>query len=183
MISQLFKRRKPPETPESAPDIRSQRPRAGELRVRGLNETLFLAPLPVYTGQAQVSRRNFSAMNETYLELGGSNYGMVELGKRLAIMIWMVLFMAFIAPSFFVAYGMFFYPENFTDPVHELITGITVFSTISLAAILPIGGYVYGMLSNVRTLAKSYPVRFNRQRREVCYIDDTTHRVLIVPWE
>jgi hypothetical protein len=39
------------------------------------------------------------------------------------------------------------------------------------------------MLSNVRTLAKSYPVRFNRQRREVCYIDDTTHRVLIVPWE
>jgi hypothetical protein len=39
------------------------------------------------------------------------------------------------------------------------------------------------MLSNVRALAKSYPVRFNRQRREVCYIDDTTHRVLIVPWE
>ena len=81
MISQLFKRRKSPQTPESAPDIRSQRPRAGELRFRGLNETLFLAPLPVYTGQAQVSRRNFSAMNETYLELGGATSGWLNWGR------------------------------------------------------------------------------------------------------
>jgi hypothetical protein len=41
----------------------------------GLNETLFLAPLPVYTGQVPVSRRHFSAMNETYLELGGATTG------------------------------------------------------------------------------------------------------------
>jgi hypothetical protein len=85
MISQLFKRRKPPQTPESAPDIRSQRPRAGELRVRGLNETLFLAPLPVYTGQAQVSRRNFSAMNETYLELGGEQLRDGGAGEKIGV--------------------------------------------------------------------------------------------------
>ncbi|VVO52811.1 hypothetical protein PS903_00374 [Pseudomonas fluorescens] len=183
MISKLFKRRKPPETPEPAPDIRSQRPGAGELRVRGLNETLFLAPLPVYTGQAQVSRRNFSAMNETYLELGGSNRGMVEQGKILATGIWMALFVAFIAPSLLIMYGVLFYPENFPTPFKDLIDAIRVFSSYALLSILPIGAFIYGMLSNVRTLAKSYPVRFNRQRREVCYIDDTTHRVLIVPWE
>jgi hypothetical protein len=183
MISQLFKRRKPTKTPEPTPDIRSQQPRAGELRLRGLNETLFLAPLPVYTGQAQVSRRNFSAMNETYLELGGSNYGMVELGKRLAIMIWFVLFAAFIAPSLFIMYGVFFYPENFRNPLHDLLIFFEVGIGICLLSLIPLGAYVYGMLSNVRALAKSYPVRFNRQRREVCYIDDTTHRVLIVPWE
>ncbi|VVP57325.1 hypothetical protein PS903_05718 [Pseudomonas fluorescens] len=183
MISQLFKRRKPPQTPEPAPDIRSQRPRAGELRVRGLNETLFLAPLPVYTGQAQVSRRNFSAMNETFLELGGNNYGMVEQGKRLAFGIWIPLFVAFIAPSLLIMYGVLFYPENFRTPWRDLLLFIEAGSKISLASILPIGAVIYGMLSNVRTLAKSYPVRFNRQRREVCYIDDTTHRVLIVPWE
>jgi hypothetical protein len=183
MISQLFKRRKSTQTPEPAPDIRSQRPRAGELRVRGLNETLFLAPLPVYTGQAQVSRRNFSAMNETYLELGGSNYGMVELGKRLAMMIWFVLFGAFIAPSLFIMYGVLFYPENFKNPSHDLLIFFEVGIGVCLLSLIPIGAFIYGMLSNVRTLAKSYPVRFNRQRREVCYIDDTTHRVLIVPWE
>ncbi|MCK8687702.1 DUF6708 domain-containing protein [Pseudomonas umsongensis] len=183
MISQLFKRRKPPQTPESAPDVRSQRPRAGELRLRGLNETLFLAPLPVYTGQAQVSRRNFSEMNETYLELGGSNRGMVEQGKILATGIWMALFVAIIAPSLFIVYGVLFYPENFRTPWRDLLLFIEAGSKISLASILPLGAFIYGMLSNVRALAKSYPVRFNRQRREVCYIDDTTHRVLIVPWE
>jgi hypothetical protein len=183
MISQLFKRRKPSQTPESAPDVRSQRPRAGELRVRGLNETLFLAPLPVYTGQAQVSRRNFSEMNETYLELGGSNRGMVEQGKILATGIWMALITAFVAPSFVILYGVLSYPENFPTPFKDLIDAIKVFSSYALLSIIPLGAFIYGMLSNVRTLAKSYPVRFNRQRREVCYIDDTTHRVLIVPWE
>ena len=151
--------------------------------MKGLNETLFLAPLPVYTGQAQVSRRNFSAMNETYLELGGSNFGMVELGKRLAIQIWLVLFIAFIAPSLLIIYGVLFYPENFRNPLHEILTFFQVGVVVCLVSMIPLGAFIYGMLSNVRTLAKSYPVRFNRQRREVCYIDDTTHRVLIVPWE
>jgi hypothetical protein len=183
MFSQLFKRQDKPETTEPAPDIRSQRPSAGQLRVRGLNETLFLAPLPVYTGQAPVSRRNFSAMNETYLELGGSNRGTVEQGKILAFGIWLVLFTAFVFPSLVIIHGVLFYPENFTNPLQDLLMFLKVSTLVSLGAIFPIGGFIYGMLSNVRTLAKSYPVRFNRQRREVCYIDDTTHRVLIVPWE
>jgi len=183
MFSQLFKRKKKPESSEPALDIRSQRPSAGELRIRSLNETLFLAPLPVYTGQTPVSRRNFSAMNETYLELGGSNRGIVEQGKILAFGIWLVLFTAFVFPSLVIIHGVLFYPENFTNPLQDLLMFLKVSTLVSLGAIFPIGGFIYGMLSNVRTLAKSYPVRFNRQRREVCYIDDTTHRVLIVPWE
>ena len=184
MISNLFKRRKPPETPESAPDVRSQRPRAGELRVKGLNETLFLAPLPVYTGQAQVSRRNFSAMNETFLELGGSNRGMVEQGKILATGIWMALCTAFVVPVLICLWLVAFSPPEIDRKFFDIVgDAVQVFATGSLLFILPIGAFIYGMLSNVRTLAKSYPVRFNRQRREVCYIDDTTHRVLIVPWE
>jgi hypothetical protein len=182
MISRLFKRRKPPETPEPTPDIRSQRPRAGELRVRGLNETLFLAPLPVYTGQAQVSRRNFSEMNETYLELGGSNYGMVELGKRLAAVIWMVFGTVFVVPVLICIWLVVFseFDRKFFDLIGNALQASAI---ISVGFVFPVGGFVYGMLSNVRALAKSYPVRFNRQRREVCYIDDTSHRVLIVPWE
>ena len=90
---------------------------------------LFLAPLPVYTGQAQVSRRNFSAMNETFLELGGSNYGMVELGKRLAIQIWMALCCSFYSPQFIILYGVLFYPENFRTPFNDLIDAVKVFSS------------------------------------------------------
>ena len=46
-----------------------------------------------------------------------------------------------------------------------------------------VGIFIQGMVSDVYKQAKTYPVRFNRQRREVCYVDSTTHRVLIVPWE
>jgi hypothetical protein len=55
MLKKLFKRKNKPITTDSAPNIRSQRPQAGEIRAKGLDETLFLSPLPVYTGQAKSS--------------------------------------------------------------------------------------------------------------------------------
>ena len=61
--------------------------------------------------------------------------------------------------------------------------GVRVFSEYALYVSFGILAYLYGMLSSVYVAAKSYPIRFNRQRREVCYVDDKTHRVLIVPWE
>jgi hypothetical protein len=47
-----------------------------------------------------------------------------------------------------------FYPENFTNPLQDLLMFWT--TLVSLGAIFPIGAFIYGMLSNVRTLAKSY---------------------------
>jgi hypothetical protein len=183
MFKNLFKRKTTTAEHESAPDIRSQRPRAGEIRASGLNEILFLSPLPVYTGQTQSSRRNFSEITETYLELGGNNWGMVEQGKIFAAGIWMLLTLAFIAPVLIVLYGTLAYPENFPTPLKDLAMGIQTFSGVASLGLLPLGAYVYGMFSSVFTAAKTYPVRFNRQRREVCYVDSKTHRVLIVPWE
>ncbi|MDD1979769.1 DUF6708 domain-containing protein [Pseudomonas tussilaginis] len=184
MFSKLFKRKDKSVATEPALDIHSQRPSAGEIRVKGLNETLFLSPLPVYTGQSQSSRRNFSQMNDTYLELGGSNRGMVEQGKILAAGIWMLLFSAFIAPVLICIWLVVFSPPEIDRRFFDIVGGfLLVFSMGTLPGILPFGAYAYGMLSDVRAAAKTYPVRFNRQRREVCYVDDKTHRVLIVPWE
>ncbi|POZ99990.1 hypothetical protein C4E44_32165, partial [Pseudomonas sp. MWU12-2312b] len=95
----------------------------------------------------------FSAMNETYLELGGSNRGTVEQGKILAFGIWLVLFTAFVFPSLVIIHGVLFYPENFTNPLQDLLMFLKVSTLVSLGAIFPIGGFIYGMLSNVRTLA------------------------------
>ncbi|MDH0640954.1 hypothetical protein N5D52_28935, partial [Pseudomonas sp. GD03860] len=168
MFKNVFKRKNKLAT-EPGPDLRSQRPRAGEIRVGGLSETLFLSPLPVYTGQAQSSRRNFSEMNDTYLELGGNNRGMVQQGKMLAAAIWMVLVTAFVVPvliSIWLAVGS--PPEidiRFFDIVGE---GVQVFATGAFFLIIPFGAYLYGMISSVYEDAKTYPVRFNRQRREVC---------------
>ncbi|WP_256590406.1 DUF6708 domain-containing protein [Pseudomonas sp. Irchel 3A18] len=181
MFKNLFNRKKV--TTEAEPDIRNHRPRAGEVRAQGLNETLFLSPLPVYTGQVQGSSRSFSEMNDTFLEVGGNNWGMVSQGKILAAAIWMVLFTAFVMPSLVILFGVIFYPESFSDPWSDLLTFLQVTALGSLLFIFPIGAYLYGMFSDVIFSRKKYPVRFNRQRREVCYVDDKTHRVLIVPWE
>ena len=184
MLKSLFKRGAKFTTSEAAADIRNERPRAGEVRVRGMNETLFLSPLPVYTGQTQSSRRNFSGMNEVFLELGGSNWGMVEQGKILAAGIWMALTTAFIAPVLICAWLALFSPHGIDRRFVDLIgDSLLVFASGSLLFILPLGAYLYGMLSGVFKAAKTYPVRFNRQRREVCYVDSKTRRVLIVPWE
>jgi hypothetical protein len=184
MFKKLFKRKNKTAATEPAPDIRSQRPRAGEIRAKGLNETLFLSPLPVYTGQAQSSRRNFSEMNDTYLELGGNNWGMVEQGKLLAAGIWILLTIAIIAPVSICIWLALFNPPGIDRRFFDIVGGaVQVFSIGALLGILPFGAFVYGMLSSVYESAKTYPLRFNRQRREVCYVDDKTHRVLIVPWE
>ncbi|MFS2159915.1 DUF6708 domain-containing protein [Pseudomonas sp. Pseusp122] len=183
MFNNPFKRKKTA-PPEPGPDIRSQRPRAGEIRMSGLNETLFLAPLPIYTGQMQVSSQSFSEMNETFIELGGNNRGMVEQGKILAAGIWMALCTAFIAPVLICIFLVMANPPGMDRKFLDIVGGfIEVFATGALLFIIPLGAYLYGMLSSVFSDAKTYPVRFNRQRREVCYVDAKTHRVLIVPWE
>lgn len=184
MFRHLFKRMHKTAPQQPTEDIRTQRPRAGEIRTTGLNETLFLAPLPVFTGQVPMGRRNFSQMNETYLELGGSNFGTVESAKNLAYIVLFLLITAFVVPVLICLWLVICSPPQFDRKFFEIIGGaLTAFAGTSLLAIIPLGGYVYGMLRSVRVASKSCPVRFNRQRREVCYVDDATHRVLIVPWE
>ena len=172
---------------EQAPafDRDNQPPRAGEIRTQGSSETLFLAPLPVYTGQVPIGRRNFSQMNEVYLELGGSNRGMVEAGKMLAFMIWLLIMLIFGVPIFLGVYLALFGNEDFEQDIG--LAMMLVFQVGLLygipGGVITLGAFLYGMVSDVYKQAKTYPVRFNRQRREVCYVDSTTHRVLIVPWE
>ncbi|MEE3507239.1 hypothetical protein QN399_13365 [Pseudomonas sp. 10C3] len=49
--------------------------------------------------------------------------------------------------------------------------------------VISVGTVGYTIVEGVRTQAKQYPLRFNRQRREVCFVDSDTHEVLVVPWE
>ncbi|MET3055256.1 hypothetical protein ABXV19_26080, partial [Pseudomonas alkylphenolica] len=149
MFKRLLKRKDKSVATEPALDIRSQRPSAGEIRVKGLNETLFLSPLPVYTGQPQSSRRNFSQMNDTYLELGGSNQGMVEQGKILAAGIWMLLVTAFIVPILISIGLAIFNPPGIDRKFFDIIGGfLEVFAGGSLLLTIPMGAYVYGMISS-----------------------------------
>jgi len=183
MFQRFFRKSRTTVAATAALDVRSQRPSAGEIRVEGATETLFLSPLPVYTGQVQSSRRHFSDINDVFLDLGGSNWGTVEGGKVLAGGIVGLFVLAFIVPALIMLYLVLAYPENFPTPWADLKMLIQVFSAGALLGILPLGAFAYGMFSDEFKRAKPYPVRFDRQRREVCYIDRESGRALIVPWE
>lgn len=184
MFRKLLNHKHVPADTDLALDIRRHRPSAGEIRIKGLDKTLFLSPLPVYTGQPQSSRCQFSEINEVYLELDSNNQGMVEQGKILAALIWMALTTAFIAPILICTWLVIFSPPEINRNFLEIIgDSLQVFATGSLLFIIPIGVYLHSIISGVFSSAKSYPVRFNRQRREVCYVDQKTEHILTIPWE
>lgn len=169
----------------TAQDITHNRPRVGEVRTHGVEEALYLAPLPVCTGQHPVSMQNFSEMNEVYLQMGGSNNGMVFQGVLLAWSIWLTLMVLVFAPIFLAAFLVIFSPPDIERSFWGLLWlgfQAAVYKGL-LMGVIGIGTVGYSIVEGVRTQAKQYPLRFNRQRREVCFVDPKTHEVLIVSWE
>src|SRR5690606_21014671 len=162
-----------------------QKPKAGEVRKNGLEETLYLAPLPVYTGQQPVSLQDFPELNDIYLQVGGSNKGMVWQGKLLAWVIWLVITILFIMPmGLTIAFHVLTPPGTNNTFSNDLKLFFQVFWSIGLpVGILNIGVFLHTIISQTREQARQYPLRFNRQRREVCFVDSKTHEILIVPWE
>ncbi|MEA9975806.1 MULTISPECIES: hypothetical protein [unclassified Pseudomonas] len=124
-------------------------------------------------------------MSEEYLQIGGNNNGMVEQGKMLAFVIWIVLFMTVISPFFMAAFVVVFSPVDIERDFWQIVgLGFQVhIEARVLTAVSLLGICWHATLQGVRTSAKQYPLRFNRQRREVCFVDSDTHEVLIVPWE
>ncbi|WP_426116514.1 DUF6708 domain-containing protein [Pseudomonas sp. DSP3-2-2] len=183
MLNRLFKRKAEPEPPSAAQE--SQNPKAGEVRKNGLEETLYLAPLPVYTGQQPVSMQGFPVVNDVYLQVGGSNMGMVWQGKMLAWVIWLAIFYIFMCP-FIIATLLYVITPEGTNNTYSNDLGLSFLffggTGVPGWAYL-IGICIHTLISQTREQARQYPLRFNRQRREVCFVDSKTHEILIVPWE
>lgn len=184
MLGKLFKR-KAEHPPPSVHDLDTLRPKVGEVRKTAFEETLYLAPLPVYTGQLPVSIHDFSEVNDVYLQVGGDNRGMVWQAKLLAWVIWIAIIILVGIPVWIATFIYFFgvvSPSNTFSRI--LILGLQVVWTYYLPGVcLMVGIFVHIIISQTREQARQYPLRFNRQRREVCYISSDTQEILIVPWE
>jgi len=183
MLNKLFKRKTEPAPPSTAQE--GKNPKAGEVRQLGSEETLYLAPLPVYTGQQPVSMQDFPVVNDVYLQVGGSNMGMVWQGKMLAWVIWLVIFILIFCPIIIATLLFFITPEGTNNTfLKDLNLSFQVFWEVGpwVSAWL-IGICIHTLISQTREQARQYPLRFNRQRREVCFVDSNTHDILIVPWE
>ncbi|WP_449104944.1 hypothetical protein [Pseudomonas mohnii] len=133
-------------------------PPAGTTKKRLLSRNDYLAPLPLPTGEKPQDVLNtIWCKNGVFIDIG--NY---SIGSAVMVM-WPTL-MVFLAISFFT--------RNL-DP--DLSQGILILGAVILG--IPVLILIQGLFREV-----PLPVRFNRQRREVCVPRDDGE-YWIVPWE
>uniref|UniRef100_UPI001F552276 hypothetical protein n=1 Tax=Pseudomonas mohnii TaxID=395600 RepID=UPI001F552276 len=133
-------------------------PPAGTTKKRLLSRNDYLAPLPIPTGRKPTDVLNVIwRKNEVFLDVG--NY---SIGSAVMVM-W---------PSVMLFLAMSFFTRNL-DP--DLSQGILILGAVILG--IPILILIHGLFREV-----PLPVRFNRQRREVCVPRDDGE-YWIVPWE
>ncbi|MCJ8170469.1 DUF6708 domain-containing protein [Atopomonas sediminilitoris] len=169
---------------EHALDLKQQPPCAGEVRQFATGQALFFAPLPLPTGsQAMDLGGSFIEVNETYLDVGQSNFNKAFQAQ---LMIWGVmcmLIMCLIIAPFLVGSMSLFdsHKRAFLEHVNWILpTAITLaLCGGSFAAIL--GGTV--VIRTTLQKAQTRPIRFNRQRREVCFFLERSDEPIICPWE
>ncbi|WP_460368591.1 hypothetical protein ACOYXF_22025 [Pseudomonas sp. Tul1A2] len=133
-------------------------PPAGTTEKRMFSRNDYLAPLPIPTGEKPCDVLNtIWRKNEVFLDIG--NY---SIGSAVMVM-W---------PSLMVVLAMSFFTRNL-DP--EFSREILILGAIILG--VPTLFLIQGLFREV-----PLPIRFNRQRREVCVPRDNGE-YWIVPWE
>ena len=133
-------------------------PAAGTTKKRLLSRNDYLAPLPIPTGEKPLDVLNtIWRKNEVFLDIGSYSVGSAVM------VIWPVV-MVFLAISFFT--------RNL-DPDYS--QGVLILGAIIVG--VPILILIQGLFHEV-----PLPIRFNRQRREVC-VPREDGEYWIVPWE
>ncbi|MEN1835134.1 DUF6708 domain-containing protein [Pseudomonas lijiangensis] len=165
-------------------DIKHNRPKAGEIRRFATGESLFLSSLPVPTGQMPMDLSgSFLEVNDVYLDVGSSNQGK-SYQARLAVSLPMSAIIAFVKVlPVLMGFGTFFNPFGRTFWYY-----FSDFFVFGLWVSIWAGGLgaligLYAVVNTTRAKARTRPIRFNRQRREVCYFPDGSNEPVLQPWE
>ena len=133
-------------------------PPAGTTKKRLLSRNDYLAPLPIPTGRKPSDVLNVIwRKNDVFLDVGS-----YSIGSAVMVM-W---------PSLMVVLAMSFFTRNLDSDFSQ---GILILGAIVLG--IPVLILIHGLFREV-----PLPVRFNRQRREVCVPRDDGE-YWIVPWE
>lgn len=165
-------------------DLREQRPKIGETRTFATGEAIFLAPLPLPTGHAPLDLdESVLAVNDSYLDIGSSSKGTLFLIQ--SSISWQMVFIFCLLVFLPLLAGATTWFNPLAEPFGQ--RAMKVF-TYGFWFYLVVGGglialSVHSLWSVMKESAESYPLRFNRQRREVCLMDKTLPRPIYVPWE
>ncbi|MGD8113226.1 hypothetical protein [Vibrio sp. TRT 17S01] len=165
-------------------NLNDQRPLAGEVRTYPLGEALFFSPKPLPSARVIPSALGESnqivEINDTYMDIGQSNQG--KAFQAQLVIFWIML-------ATFVVLSVLILSANAMKDTYQgffqaLSSSIQEdWGALTLAIILPtIFGWSAVINSSLKK-ARQKPIRFNRQRREVCYFEEGSKTPTIVPWE
>ncbi|WP_415260592.1 hypothetical protein [Pseudomonas chlororaphis] len=156
--------------------------RAGDVERFPSGNTTYLAPLPLPTNTSPHSPY-VSDLNDTYLDFGGGKPQVfswqITLGGPFTAALLMVLGGPLVIALFGASFG---YGQA---EIRDAAQGV-FFATREPAIWMYLGGLGIGLavwLYNHNKYTKVIPTRFNRQRREVCFMPKGADTPVFVPWE
>ncbi|MEE1948330.1 hypothetical protein V0R48_05040 [Pseudomonas alcaligenes] len=157
-----------------------QQPQAGDIERQPGLETLYLAPRPVPTGQAAISAQQMHReINSTYLDFAQGT-GRIEFGVRVTMGTLIAGLVFFFTCTVFLGWvdyvdrgsSIWDFVLKFFFMNRYMWLFMLFFATV-------FGGiFTYAVYQETR----HPPIRFNRQRREVCYIP-AKGKPAFIPWE
>lgn len=156
--------------------------RAGDIAHFPSGQTIYLAPLPLPT-DALPHSPHVSDLNDTYLDFGGGKpqvfLWQVTLGGPFTTALLILLGSPIIIGVFGAIFGY-----EWTN-IREVMQGIFM-ESIGPAIFMFLFGLGIGLvvwIHNHNKYTKVIPTRFNRQRREVCFMPTGAESPTFVPWE
>ena len=168
-------RNKAPDLPQ--PEL-SQPHRAGDTQAIPGGRITYLAPLPLLTGQPPLDMsKAVSELNDTWLDFGGG-WPSVSIWQLITgTLCAFLLLCALVFPALILLLMPSISPENFIS-LYKIFLWLGVIGGAAGLLIMCLGYY-----SGMKNLKRSIPIRFNRQRREVCFTLTDTQETVYVPWE
>ncbi|WP_345858665.1 hypothetical protein [Shewanella algae] len=167
-------------------DLNATPPYAGELRPFPLGEALFFSPKPLPSAMdssALGPSGEVLEINDVYMDIGGTSHGTAFQVQLLAGFISFFLFVQ-MATSLLIARRDYIINDGQASLWHYFVESVIEglpFTIIAASVALCLGGYA--IISTSLKAARQRPLRFNRQRREVCYYPEGSKQPQFIPWE
>ncbi|WP_415760126.1 hypothetical protein [Pseudomonas sp. LT1P18] len=156
--------------------------RAGDIERFPSGNTTYLAPLPLPT-DASPHSPYVSDLNDTYLDFGGGKPQVFSWQMTLGGPFTAALLMVLGGPIIIALFGASFGYGR--ADIRGAMQGVFL-ATREPAIWMYLGGLGIGLavwLYNHKKYTQVTPTRFNRQRREVCFMPTGAETPVFVPWE
>ena len=156
--------------------------KSGDIELCLAGRQTYLAPLPLPTA-ADPCCPYISDHNDIYLDFGGGEPNVFSYQINLGGPFTFLCLIAFGIPLI-AGLGFVFLGSGFEDAWYAVIDSFFAALPIAISGWLGSSALCFAIwLHHHKLFTQVIPTRFNRQRREVCFMPDGATQPLFVPWE